>query len=158
MQVCNMMRKKVVTVPPETPFEKLLVMQACKSQRQIHVADEEGRLLGIITSYDILKEMAPFYIDSNLAKALPDGMSVFSHAFEANTGKTAADIMTPVVASLKPGDTFLEAEMLVRERGVHVLPVVDEEGRLLGEITRKTILRHLVRDVLGLACDGKEGV
>lgn len=157
MQVSDMMRTGVLTVPPDTPFEKLLVMQACTASRQVHVVDGEGRLLGVVTSYDLLSVMAPFYIDSNLARALPDSASVTRHAFEANKALTAQGVMTPAAATLGPGDNVVKAEALIRERGVNVLPVVDGEGRLLGEITRKTILKHIVLDVLGLECGCKEG-
>jgi len=157
MQVSKMMRTSVVTVSPDTPFRELLRMQACMASRQIHVVDESRKMLGIITSYDLLNALAPFYIDSNLARALPDDVSVIRHAYEASKGKTAGDIMTPVVAALKPTDHFVEAETLIREKGGNVLPVVDDEGCLLGEITRKTIVKYLALDVLGVSCEGKEG-
>lgn len=155
MHVSEMMRTDLVTVPPGTTFEKLLVMEACMPTRQIYVVDEGGRMLGMITSYDLLAQMAPFYIDSNLAKALPDDASVIRHAYNASAHKTAADLMVTDVASLKPSDTFLEADILIREKGGNVLPVVDADGRLVGEITRKVILKYIALNVLGLG--GGEG-
>jgi len=157
MHVSDMMRADLVTVPPDTPFEKLLRMQACMPTRQIYVTDQDGKMLGMITGYDLLAAMAPFFVDSNLARALPDDTSVIRHAYEASSHKTAADIMISDVASLKPDDTFLEADILIREKGGNVLPVVDEEGRLKGEITRKVILKYIALNVLGFSCPVGEG-
>lgn len=156
MHVSEMMRTDLVTVSPDTPFERLLWLQACKPMRQVYVVDGEGRMLGMLTSYDLLSAMAPFYLDSNLARALTDDVSVIRRAFESNVGRTAADVMVTEVSSLKPTDTFLEADVLIREKGGNVLPVLDGEGRLLGEITRKVILRYIALNVLGLTCQCKE--
>jgi len=157
MLVSDMMRRNLVTIPPDTAFEKLVRLQACMPARQIYVTTPDGMLLGLITCYDVLASMAPFYLDSNLAKALPDGASVFRHAFEANRGKTAKEVMTSEPAVLKMSDTFLEADVLIREQGTNVLPVVDEKGRLVGEVTRKVVLRYIATRVLGLTCDKAEG-
>ncbi|MFZ5425485.1 MAG: HPP family protein [Thermodesulfobacteriota bacterium] len=155
MHVSEMMRTDLVKVPPGETFEKLLVMEACMPMRQIYVVDEGGKMLGMITSYDLLAPMAPFYIDSNLVKALPDDASVIRHAYNANAHKTAADLMVTDVASLKPSGTFLEADILIREKGGNVLPVVDDDGRLVGEITRKVILKYIALNVLGLGSGGE---
>lgn len=155
MHVSEMMRTDLVTVAPDTPFEKLLWLQACKPMRQVYVVDGQGRMQGMLTSYDLLSAMAPFYVDSNLARALADDVAVIRRAFEASSGKTARDVMVTEVLSLKPTDTFLEADLLIREKGGNALPVLDGEGRIVGEVTRKAILRYIALHVLGLDCGGE---
>jgi len=149
MHVSEMMRANLVTTGPDTTFEKLLRTLARAPSRQIYVVDNGGRMLGLVSTYDLLKVMSPFYMDSNLAKALPDDVSFLQRAFKANAGRTASDIMSRDVATLDPSDHFVEAETLFRERGVYVLPVVDAEGRLLGEVTRKVIIKYLAKTLLG---------
>ncbi len=57
----------------------------------------------------------------------------------------AADAMVPVKRTLTPKDTLLTAIQAFREENVDGLPVVDEEGRLLGVVSKNTILREMAR-------------
>lgn len=156
MQVFQMMRTDLVTVPPETPFKELLRMQACQPARQIYVVNPAGEMIGLITSYDLLRLMSPEYLDSGLARALPDDVSVIRRAYAANEKKTAAEVMNIHLTLLKTNDHFLEAELLIRESKVNVLPVADENGKLVGEVTRKLVLRYIALDVLALGGECKE--
>lgn len=157
MHVSRMMRTDVVTVSPDTGFAELLRMLACIPMRQLYVVDSEGKLLGLVSGCDLLNALFPFYIDSNLAKALTDDFSVLRQGYQANVLKTAAEVMTTEMASLKPSDHFVEAELLLRENGGNALPVVDDTGRLMGELSRKTILGYVARTVLGPGCADPEG-
>ena len=57
----------------------------------------------------------------------------------------AADAMVEVKKTLTPKDTLLQAIQAFREEGVDGLPVVDEEGRLIGLVSKNTILREMAR-------------
>ena len=148
MQVAGLMRTDLAATAPETGFPSLLRVLARTSARHIYVVDQDRRMLGLVTGYSLLKALSPFYVDSNLAKALSDDDSLLRHAFRSNAHRTASSVMERNVPTLKPTDSFVEAETLIRERG-GVLPVVDDEGRLVGEVTRKVILGHMARTLLG---------
>ena len=154
MQVAKMMLRELTTVAAQCEFSDLLLKQACLPSRQIYVTDPAAKLLGIITSYDLLKLMAPFYLDSNLARALPDDSEVVAQAFTRNQSKTAAEIMQRKFHALAPSDNFALAEAVMREKGVFALPVLDADGVLLGEISRREVLKYLVFNVLGHDCRG----
>jgi CBS domain-containing protein len=148
MNVSQLMRTDLVTTDPDTGLTTLFRLLARVPSLHIYVVDQDHRMLGLITSYDLLKALSPFYMDSNLAKALPDDDSFLRHAFRANAHQTASDIMERDVPTLKPSDHFVEAEVLIRERGGYVLPIVDDKGRLVGEVTRKMIIKYLARTLL----------
>ncbi|MEB3806103.1 MAG: CBS domain-containing protein [Desulfurococcales archaeon] len=57
----------------------------------------------------------------------------------------AADVMVPVKTQLTPKDTVLKAIQAFKEENVDGLPVVDEEGRLVGMVSKNTILREMAR-------------
>lgn len=52
---------------------------------------------------------------------------------------TASEIMSRVLVTIKPDESSLMAWELMRRAGVHHLPVVDAQGRLLGIVTREDI-------------------
>ncbi|MGE4537442.1 MAG: HPP family protein [Desulfovibrio sp.] len=143
MRIRNMMHKSLAVIGPDVDFAALLAAYRQMESRLVYVVDKDSKLLGVISSYDILRVMFPFYLDSNLVKALPDDESVLRQAFSACKGQPAAEIMTTDFAAVKPDALFLEAEALIAERGVNVLPVVDDKGRLVGEVSRRAILKYL---------------
>ena len=57
----------------------------------------------------------------------------------------AADAMVAIKEPLRPDETIIEAIQKMREQNVDGLPVVDEEGRLLGTVSKNSILREMAR-------------
>lgn len=85
------------------------------------VVDEGHRVLGMITDRDIC--MAALLTGQRL-----DELSV--------GGSMAND-----VSGVGPEDSLLSAEMLMRSRAVHRLPVMDSEQKLLGMLCSNDLLR-----------------
>ena len=92
------------------------------------VVDQDNRLKGIITPREILRAVEirdfgttryPFFEGPQVLHLL--------------TSKYAQDIMTPPV-SVKPEDEVEKAIDIMVDRGFYEVPVVDEEGRIIGEI------------------------
>jgi CBS-domain-containing membrane protein len=137
------MTPRPATIGPDVLFSELLAAYRDMESQLLYVVDAEDKILGVISSYDILRVMLPFYLDSNLAKALPDGDAIIRHAFAACRDLPASAIMTKEFIALSPDDSFLAAEALFAERGVNILPVLDDAGRLVGELARRTALKHL---------------
>ena len=143
MLLRDLMTTNPAAIGPNTLFADLLAIYRDMDSMLLYVVDDEARLVGVISSYDILRVMLPFYLDSNLAKALPDDEAVIRHAFHACRGMPASAVMSRDLITLRPDDSFLTAEALFAERGMNILPVLDAEGRLVGELARRTALKHL---------------
>jgi len=56
--------------------------------------------------------------------------------------KTAADLMSASVVSLKPADSVSHAILLMKKHAISALPVISE-GRAVGHVSEDTILHHL---------------
>jgi CBS domain-containing protein len=54
--------------------------------------------------------------------------------------RTAADLMTPHVVSIPASATVIEAEALLRDRGLSAVPVVGEDGQPVGVLSRADIV------------------
>lgn len=87
----------------------------------ILVLDGQGHLQGIVTERDITRRIVSAGRDP---RATPLG-----------------EIMTPRPDTLAPDDTARDALELMRIRGIRHLPVVDDEGRVMGMVS--------VRDLYG---------
>jgi len=114
---------QVMSSPVETLSPDLTIAQACEelmkhSFRHIPVTSEEGKVIGILSDRDLL-------IHINDEK------------------KTVQDIMVKDVLCSKSDTNILIVARTIIEERVGCLPVVDQQGRLLGIITRSDLLRTL---------------
>ncbi len=87
----------------------------------VPVVDEAGRVQGMITDRDIC--MAGLTTGKKLADLL------------------VSDAMARDVASIAATESLLQAEMLMRDRGVHRLPVIDAQQRVIGMLCSNDLLR-----------------
>ena len=63
----------------------------------------------------------------------------------------ATDIMTTKVVTVSPGNSIRHAAQIMLDHGVSGLPVVDDEGRLVGIITEGDLLRRSELGLPGIA-------
>jgi len=81
----------------------------------ILILDENGRLAGIVTSRDML--------------------------FEQDDRRPLTEIMSRNLITAPPGTTLQEAAAILHRHRIEKLPLVDEQGALVGLITLKDILK-----------------
>lgn len=65
------------------------------------------------------------------------------------------DVMTSNVLTVGPDETLGGAARFMLEHDVRALPVVDDAGALLGIVTHKELLRHLIPDFVHKTKSGK---
>ncbi|MFT5698992.1 MAG: CBS domain-containing protein [Desulforhopalus sp.] len=148
MNVSICMRTEVLLAEPESDLKTLLCKIATPNPRQIYVVDKGYHLQGVITSYDLFKKIVPSYMTADLARSITDGGDLMQKQFENAQNLLAKDLMVTEFISLRLNSQLLEVDALIAEKGCHAFPVVDEEGRLLGEITRLDILIRFVDNYL----------
>jgi CBS domain-containing protein len=123
MKVRDLMTYPIVVVRPNTTVFDTIGILVRESKGSVLVT-KEGLLKevkGIVTTTRIFTEV--------LSKGL-DPKKV-----------TVSEIMTPApLVTISPNATTMDAAILMRERGVRRLPVV-EEGALVGIITSKDLLK-----------------
>jgi CBS-domain-containing membrane protein len=140
MDVANCMRTELLLTDPDCRYKKLLCMIARQEQRQIYVVDKQHHLLGIITSFDLMKKIIPSYMTADLARSITSGADFIQKQVEKVRDICARDLMTTQFISLSLHSQLLEADALVAQEGCHAFPVLDGHGRLLGELTRLDVL------------------
>ena len=76
-------------------------------------------------------------------------------AIELTGHLTVRDVMTAHAYTVRPDQTLGEVARLMVEKDVRAMPVVDESGGLMGIITHKELLRHLVPEFVQRAKSGE---
>ncbi|MFF4927985.1 CBS domain-containing protein [Streptomyces griseofuscus] len=94
------------------------------------VIDHDDKVLGVVSASDLVRERA-----ARQARA-PD-----EPAWES----PARELMSTPAVTVHPEQRVSDAARLMERRGVERLPVVDEEDRLIGIVTRRDLLRVFLR-------------
>ena len=135
MQARDVMTREVLTVGPETSAKYAAEVMAEHGFAALPVVDEEDRLVGIVAEADVLRDRMPpdprLHLRRDGATAPPPALLVHG-------------VMTHDVRSVEAtADVADIARVFVDDR-LRSVPVVDG-GRLVGIVSRRDLLRALVR-------------
>src|SRR3972149_12246286 len=137
IEVAQVMTSSVVTVTPGTGFQELVGKMAKHHVSGIPVVDDDGRLVGIVSEADLLREGSH---DRRRTRAL-DWFLHPGRTEDARGGGPRAQGSQPTpVVTVRPDHSIWEAIRTLRDAGVKRLPGVDEEGGLVGIVSRVDML------------------
>lgn len=125
----QLMTRDVLTLRPEMSVEAAWNALAERGVGQAPVLDKGHRLIGMVTAHDLLKAIN---IEDGQVR---DVLSL-----------SVADLMTTPVVSTDPVSEVRRVARVLLESHMPGLPVVSEQGELVGIITRSDLLRALVND------------
>lgn len=140
--VGDIMRTEVTTVTPDTPVADVVTLLLRRGYRSLPVVNGEGRLLGIITDGDLLRD-AGLLARLDLQAMLSEEQVQTQVEQLRDSDQQAADVMTQPVVTMRAGDVVRRAMSVMVEKGLKRLPVVDADGVLVGWVSRVDVLRTL---------------
>ncbi len=142
MKVGELLREEVIVVSPDDNLAHARNLMLRYEVSRLPVVDEEGRLLGIVTKYDLSRK---------IADSVPSWKKRgFDRIF-------VAEIMTEKPVSISKETSVSEAAKIMLQKGISGLPVVDDRNRLVGIVTKADLVayfalhhkgRYLVRDFM----------
>jgi CBS domain-containing protein len=140
--VRDVMTTEVVTAEPSTPFKEIASRLAQHRISAVPVLDADRRVLGIVTEADLLlkQEHPDPKVDVPLAWSRRRRQERTKAA-----AAVAAKLMTTPPVTVPPTATVTEAARRMHTARVKRLPVVDEEGRLVGIVSRADLLKVFTR-------------
>jgi CBS domain-containing protein len=131
--VRDWMTADVITIYPDTAVPEAHQLMKREEIRRLPVVDNAGRLVGIVTLGD-------------LRAAEPSPATSLS-VWELNyviANLTVDKIMTHDPVTVSPDSTIGEAARTMLENRVSGLPVLDDEGKVVGIITESDIFSMVV--------------
>jgi CBS domain-containing protein len=143
MRVKDLMTTNVLAVRSSTKLKDAAVLLAEHRISGLPVVDPDGHVLGVFSEGDILyKETGardkPGFFERLLAVP-PVGLDLKLAA------RTVGEAMSAPALTIGPRRPVTEAATVMIEEGVNRLPVIDDEERLIGIITRADLVRAFVR-------------
>jgi CBS domain-containing protein len=138
LTVKDVMTTCVVSVKRDGSFRAMAAALREYRVSAFPVLDDDGKVIGVVSEADMLAKEA---LDSE-----PQGMPgmiaglLRRKGHEKARGTTAGDLMTSPPVTVTPDDTIERAARLMYTRKVKRLPVVDENGHLVGIVGRSDLL------------------
>jgi CBS-domain-containing membrane protein len=160
LRIDDVMTRTVVFVQEDTPFKDVVRSMLEHRVSGVPVLDAEERLVGIVTEADLLTieegKVEPKHRRSFLEWVLQP--SRLAEIEQEAADVRAEDIMTPSVVTARPEMHVPEAAKLMLDAQVKRLPVVDDEGRVLGIVSRRDLLSPFLRTDGEIADEIREDV
>lgn len=141
MTVEEVMTTDVATVELPTPLKEVARILAARRVSAVPVLDGDGSLAGVVSEADILRK------EQYQGEPVPRPRRRFGRRRKspAKSGDVAADMMSSPAITIGPDASLVAAANVMMRSNVKRLPVVDQDGRLVGIVSRADLLRVFLR-------------
>lgn len=147
MRVLELMHTHVVTVQPEDTLHDAVDKMDLYQVSGLPVVDTEGRLVGVITEHDIIRELLPQPGESHTEESYrAEWLDLATRAARVRSMQVK-QAMTSNVIAVDENTDVLEAAAIMLQRKIKRLPVT-AEGKLVGIISRIDICQAVLEDRL----------
>lgn len=119
----DFMARELITIRPDVNVMTVVHLLVEHGYSGMPVLDEQGALVGMISEHDCLR-------------------GILSGTYQGDLGEiSVGDVMQTQVDRIEIGVSVVDAATRMIELGRRRLPVVDRDGTLIGQISRRDLLR-----------------
>ena len=153
--VSDYMSPEVSTVTEDTPLPDVIDALVLSPLKRVIVVDTAGHVKGILSDVDVLSQMQEdvrpglLGVLTGWARGKPGRLPTATLQAPHGKARIAADLMNRDVVTVTettPVQATIERMVTSRRK---VLPIVDEQGRLVGVVGRSDLLRILLEEEEG---------
>ena len=137
MRVEDFMTRRVVTITPDTTLLAAAKLMLEHRVGGLPVLDASGRMIGVFSESDLLREEGEDGSPWLQMMVGPDGKPAEPPRLDA---RKVGDVMTRQLITIAPGASIAQACRLLHEHRLRRLPVV-ESDKLVGMIARADLVR-----------------
>ncbi|GAA2904767.1 CBS domain-containing protein [Streptosporangium fragile] len=152
LTVNDIMTTDVAAVRRDAPFHVIADLLVARGVSGVPVLDTGNHVLGVVSEADLLhkEEFKERYYGEGyrppLRARLRHRLAEDGDARRKAAGETAEELMTTPAIVIAPGSPAVLAARLMDRHGVKRLPVVADDGTLVGIVSRRDLIRLFVRD------------
>ena len=140
--VSDYMTHNVVCVTPDLSVAELVLLLVEKRLTGAPVVNDQGMVIGVVSQSDLVRESydeAEAWVDAEHSPS--DRLK--GPAFEPPIGSTVAGVMTAAPRVLRESATLRQAGQVMAQERVHRLPIVDEQGVVVGILSTLDLARFV---------------
>ena len=140
------MTTDVVTAGVDTPLARLIDLMLTTGVSGLPVVDEGRRVVGVVTEADLVARRGHEAKPRRLLSVVDDVLHARHNVWRQKaSGLVTGEVMTVPPHTIGPADTVREAAGRMVTLAIKRLPVVDGDGRLVGIIAQRDVLRLMHR-------------
>ncbi|WP_329241476.1 CBS domain-containing protein [Streptomyces sp. NBC_01478] len=146
-KVGSVMTTEVVRATYGTPFKEVARLLGEHRISGLPVVDEDEKVVGVVSETDLMAHQAetPDPYEPKKRFRFADLTRSGKRRAAKATARTAGRLMTAPPVTVHAEDTIVEAARTMAQHRVERLPVLDEEDRLVGIVTRRDVLQVFLR-------------
>jgi len=144
MKVRDYMSRDVVSVGRATNMAEIVDVLNKREISGVPVVDGDEKLLGVVTHEELMGIFIPHYFSMFDDLAFLDDLETIEAQTMSEIEPTlflAEDLMVAEPTTVKPDTSIMKAAALLLNRRLILLPVVDEDGRVVGVLNRGDVSR-----------------
>ncbi|WP_405521739.1 CBS domain-containing protein [Streptomyces canus] len=145
--VSSVMTTEVVRATHGTPFKEVTRLLREHRISGLPVVDEDDKVIGVISETDLMAHQAqlPDPYEPKRRFRLADLTPAARRQAAKARARSAGQLMSTPPITVSADNTIVEAARTMAQNRVERLPVLDEEGRLVGIVTRRDLLKVFLR-------------
>jgi len=145
----DIMNKPVITINKDASIDELSSLLLKGKISGVPVLDQEGNMVGIVTEGDIIVQDTdlhfPRYFKLLDSIIYLESLSKFKENLRKHLATRVEDIMTREVKTVNETTPINEIANLMTQRNINRVPVVDDNKKLVGIITRADIIKSMIK-------------
>lgn len=143
MRAQEIMTRSVVTVHASTTIQQAAALMTGHGVTSLPVLDDDERVIGIVSEADLIRDRMPQDPRSHLRRD-PQG--------QRDPARLVGEVMTENVVCMGKAADTADLATLMLDQNVRAIPIV-EGARLVGIVSRRDLLRTLLRDDAATAAE-----
>lgn len=149
--VRNVMTTEVLTFHPTDTVESAARALTARRLGGGPVVDDGGKVVGLLEDDDLIVQDSNLHVPTVISLfggylELPSALAHFERDLRKAVAATVADVMDPDAPTCGPDDTLEMVATVLHEGDSSRMAVVDEDGHLVGIVSRGDLVRDIVSD------------
>jgi CBS domain-containing protein len=146
MKVKEIMTKEVVSIQPDTNAKEAVGILFKMHISGLPVINESGKLVGMFTEKDILRNILPSYIEQVGRFVYEENPKSIKKKFMELENIRVSKLMRPEVITVDEDTSLCEVAHIMLTQEVRRIPVLDKEKKVIGIVAREDIVKSYIKE------------
>ena len=146
MKVKEIMAKDVVSVKPDDNARDAISLLFKMEISGLPVINTEGKLVGMFTEKDVLKQILPSYLEKVGRFVYEENPKSIKNKFQDLANLSVSQLMRREVITIDEETSLCEAARIILIQKIRRIPVLDKEKRVVGIVAREDIVKSYAKE------------